>query len=86
MATTFALIAAQRQIEGKLTAWAQDLERLREGLATQLARLEQRQRQLISDAESRFASETERLVSETGVQISCVAYARRDASGRSSEQ
>ena len=52
------LIAAQKEIEGKLTAWAQDLERVREGLATQLARLEQRQRQLITDAEARFGAET----------------------------
>jgi hypothetical protein len=59
------LIAAQKEIEGKLTTWAQDLERVREGLAAQLTRLEQRQRQLISDAEARFAAETERLSSET---------------------
>jgi hypothetical protein len=59
------LIAAQKEIEGKLASWAQDLERVREGLATQLTRLEQRQRQLLSDAESRFTAETERLSSET---------------------
>ena len=59
------LIAAQKEIEGKLTAWQQDVERAREGLATQVARLEQRQRQLMTDAESRFAGETERLVAET---------------------
>jgi hypothetical protein len=59
------LIAVQKEIEGKLTAWSQDLERVREGLVTQLARLEQRQRQLISAAEARFATETERLSSET---------------------
>ena len=49
------LIAAQKEIEGKLGAWQQDVERVREGLATQVARLEQRQRQLMTDAESRFA-------------------------------
>ena len=48
------LIAAQKEIEGKLTAWSQDVERVREGLATQVARLEQRQRQLMTDAEARF--------------------------------
>src|SRR5207249_1466034 len=52
------LIGAQKEIEGKLTAWSQDLERIREGLATQLARLEQRQKQLITDAEGE-RSETE---------------------------
>ena len=59
------LIGAQKEIEGKLTSWAQDLERIREGLAMQLARLEQRQKQLMKDAETRFAAETERLVSDT---------------------
>ena len=58
------LIAAQKEFEVKLTSWTQDLERLREGLATQLARLEQRQKQLVSDAEARFTRETERLVAD----------------------
>src|SRR5580765_2773175 len=31
------LISAQKEIEGKLAAWSQDMERTREGLATQLA-------------------------------------------------
>src|SRR3954463_11559554 len=51
------LIAAQKEFEGKLSSWTQDLERLREGLATQHARLEQRQRQLITEAEARFTRE-----------------------------
>src|SRR5262245_7412971 len=53
------LIAAQKEIEAKLAAWSQDMERVREGLATQVARLEQRQKQLFTDAESRFTAETE---------------------------
>ena len=72
------LIGAQKEIEGKLTAWAQDLERIREGLATQLARLEQRQRQLMSDAESRFATETERLVSDTEEHRTALTRVRQD--------
>jgi hypothetical protein len=58
------LVAAQKEFEVKLTSWTQDLERLREGLAAQMARLEQRQRQLITEAESHFARETERLTSD----------------------
>jgi hypothetical protein len=58
------LVAAQKEFEVKLASWTQDIERLREGLAAQFARLEQRQRQLITEAESRFARETERLMSD----------------------
>src|SRR5436305_2562748 len=72
------LISAQKEIETKLGAWTQDLERVREGLATQLARLEQRQRQLISDAEARFAAETERLVSDTEGHRDALARLRED--------
>jgi hypothetical protein len=72
------LIAAQKEIEGKLTAWQQDVERVREGLATQVARIEQRQRQLMTDAESRFAGETERLVAETEVNRAALTRVRED--------
>ena len=72
------LIGAQKEIEAKLTAWSQDLERVREGLATQLARLEQRQRQLITDAEARFTAETERVVSDTDDHRAAVARLRED--------
>lgn len=72
------LIAAQKEIEGKLTAWSEDVERVREGLAMQVARLEQRQRQLMSDAEARFASETERLVSETEDHRAALTRLRED--------
>jgi hypothetical protein len=58
------LVAAQKEFEGKLASWTQDLERVREGLVAQLARLEQRQRQLVTDAENRIARETERLTSD----------------------
>jgi hypothetical protein len=72
------LIAAQKEIEGKLTAWSQDVERVREGLATQVARLEQRQRQLMADAESRFAGETERLISDTEDHRAALTRLRED--------
>ena len=79
------LIAAQKEIEGKLTAWTQDLERLREGLATQLARLEQRQQQLITDAESRFAARDRAAASPTPRSTARAgrAPARGASSGRS---
>jgi hypothetical protein len=72
------LIAAQKEIEGKLNTWTQDLERVREGLATQLARLEQRQRELIADAEARFAADSERLLSDTENHRAALTRLRED--------
>jgi hypothetical protein len=72
------LVAAQKEFEVKLASWTQDLERLREGLATQLARLEQRQRQLITEAESRFARETERLTSDADESRASLARLRAE--------
>jgi chromosome segregation ATPase len=72
------LVAAQKEFEGKLTSWTQDLERVREGLVTQLARLEQRQRQLITEAENRFARETERLTTDADESRSSLARLRTD--------
>jgi hypothetical protein len=72
------LVAAQKEFEAKMTSWAQDLERLREGLAAQMARIEQRQRQLITEAESRFARETERLVSDADESRSALSRLRSE--------
>ena len=72
------LISAQKEIEAKLTAWQQDVERTREGLATQVARLEQRQKQMFTDAESRFTAETERLVAETEDHRAALARLREE--------
>jgi hypothetical protein len=59
------LSAAQQQMDGRLRAWAEDLERAQRVVATQLEQLKQRQRQLISDAEARIASDAERLEAES---------------------
>jgi chromosome segregation ATPase len=72
------LVAAQKEFEGKLASWTHDLERAREGLVTQLARLEERQRQLITEAERRFARETERLTSDADESRGSLARLRTD--------
>lgn len=72
------LIAAQKEIEAKLAAWSQDMERVREGLATQVARLEQRQKQLFSDAETRFTAEVQRLVADTEDHRTALARLREE--------
>jgi len=60
-----ALTAAQQQVEVRLIAWTDDLERAQRGVADQLTQLAQRQKQLIAEAEARIASDAERLEAES---------------------
>ena len=60
-----ALVAAQQQVEARLQAWRDDLERSERAVTDQLTQLGQRQKQLISDAEARIASDAERLEAES---------------------
>jgi hypothetical protein len=60
-----ALAANQRQLDARLRAWTEDLERAQRVVATQLDQLKQRQRQLISNAETRIAADAERLEAES---------------------
>jgi hypothetical protein len=60
-----ALTAAQQQVDARLSAWRDDLERAQRAVSDQLAQLAQRQRQLISEAEARIAADAERLEAES---------------------
>jgi hypothetical protein len=60
-----ALTAAQAQIESRFTAWNDDLERAQHAVVGQLGALEQRHKQLISEAEARIAADAERLEAES---------------------
>jgi hypothetical protein len=60
-----ALTTAHQQMESRLRAWTDDLERAQRVVAEQLDQLKQRQRQLISDAETRIAADAERLEAES---------------------
>jgi hypothetical protein len=60
-----ALTVAQQQVEARLNAWADDLERVQQGVANQLAQLAQRQKHLIAEAEARIAADAERLEAES---------------------
>lgn len=60
-----AITAAQQQMDARLAAWADDLERAQRGVADQLAQLAQSQKQLISEAEARIAADAERLEAES---------------------
>jgi hypothetical protein len=57
------LEAAERRVEGRLAGWAEDVERLQRTLAEQLSRLDDRQKALIAEAETRMAADVERLES-----------------------
>lgn len=60
-----ALMRSQQQVDARLAAWADDLERAQRAVADQLAQLEQRQKVLIADAEARIATDAARLASES---------------------
>ena len=60
-----ALATAQQQVDNRLRAWTEDLERAQRAVADQVAQLQQRQQQLIGEAEARIAADAERLEAET---------------------
>jgi hypothetical protein len=73
-----ALTAAQQQVEARLAAWADDLERAQRGVTDQLAQLAQNQKQLISEAEARIATDAERLEAESEQQRAGLVRLRDD--------
>jgi uncharacterized phage infection (PIP) family protein YhgE len=60
-----ALTEAQQQVESRVNAWRDDLERVQNATTDQLSQLSHRQKQLISEAESRIAADAERLEGES---------------------
>jgi hypothetical protein len=75
-ALTEALAATQRQVDRRLQEWRDDLERAQRNIPEEIARVEQRQRQLIADAEARIASDAERLEAESEQQREGLARLR----------
>ena len=80
-----ALTAAQQQMEVRLTAWTDDLERAQRGVADQLAQLAQRQKQLIAEAEARIATDAERLEAESEQQRASLVRLRDELARASQE-
>jgi len=79
------LASVQRRVEGRLAGWAEDLERAQQNLTSQLARLGERQRQMIAEAEARLGADVERL--QTGTEEQRAVLARlRDDLGHAAEQ
>jgi hypothetical protein len=73
-----ALMKAQQQVEARFIGWNDDLERAQNAVVDQLSQLAQRQKQLISDAEARIASDAERLEAESEQQRAGVIRLRDD--------
>jgi hypothetical protein len=73
-----ALTKAQQQIEARFNAWNDDLDRARHAVGDQVAQLAQRQKQLISEAEARIASDAERLEAESEQQRAGLVKLRDD--------
>jgi hypothetical protein len=71
-----AMAATQQQVEARLNAWQADLERAQHTVTDQLAHLEQRQKQLIAEAEARIAADAERLEAESEQQRAGVVRLR----------
>jgi hypothetical protein len=73
-----ALVETQRRIEAKLASWSEDLDRAQQNLTAQLDRIDERQRELIADAEKRVAADVERLVETSDEQRTAHARLRQD--------
>jgi len=73
-----ALTVAQQQVDARLTAWADDLERAQRGVVDQLGQLAQQQKQLITEAEARIAADAERLEAESEQQRAGLVRLRDD--------
>jgi hypothetical protein len=80
-----ALTAAQQQVDLRLVAWRDDLERAQRGVADQVAQLAQRQKQLIAEAEARIATDAERLEAESEQQRASLVRLRDELARASQE-
>ena len=80
-----ALSTAQQQVEVRLIAWTDDLDRAQRGVTDQLAQLAQRQKQLIAEAEARIATDAERLEAESEQQRASLVRLRDELARASQE-
>ena len=72
------LVAAQQAVEQRLSQWASDVEKLQEGLAAELERIETRQRHLMTEVESRIGRDAEALNGEIDQQKQLLARLREE--------
>jgi hypothetical protein len=79
------LVAAQQAVEQRLTEWASDVEKLQEGLAGELERIEARQRHLMTEVESRIGRDAESLNGEIDQQKQLLARLREELTKSAAE-
>ena len=72
------LVAVQRTVEQRLGDWNNDVAKLQESLADELKRLEGKQRQLMSEIESRIGQDAEGLQSQIEEQRQLIARLRTE--------
>ena len=73
-----ALTLAQQQVDARLMAWNDDLERAQRAVSDQLGQLAQRHKHLIAEAESRIAADAERLEAESEQQRASLIRVREE--------
>ena len=73
-----ALATVERRVDERLRSWSDDLDRAQQTLGTQLERLEQRQRQLIGEAEARIEAEAADLFTTSEAQRASVLRLREE--------
>jgi gas vesicle protein len=79
------LAGVQRRVESRLAGWTGDLDRAQQNLTAELAKLGERQRQLISEAEARILADVERLEAGSEDQRAFLARLREEL-GRTAKQ
>ena len=72
------LATTTRRVDERLRAWTDDLDRAQQNLEAQLRKLEQRQQQLIAEAEARIEAEAAELVSTSEEQRASVLRLREE--------
>lgn len=72
------LIEAQQAVEERMMQWTSDVEKLQEGLASELQRIEARQRHLMSEAESRIGRDADALNGDIDQQKQLLARLREE--------
>ena len=72
------LVAVQRTVEQRLGDWNNDVAKLQEGLADELKRLEGKQRQLMTEIESRIGQDAEGLQAQIEEQRQLIARLRAE--------
>jgi hypothetical protein len=79
------LVAVQRAVEQRLGDWNNDVAKLQEGLADELKRLETKQRQLMTDIESRIGKDGDGLQTQIEEQRQVIARLRTELAASAKE-